>query len=151
MRVSIGMDHAGTPLREIILKTLESLGAQIIDHGTKTADSVDYPDFGSAVGKDVAEARADFGVAICSTGIGISIAANKIPGVRAALVHNEDGAHLSRKHNNANVLCMGARYVDEALAERCLRIFFDESFEAGRHLRRIQKIQSLEQENGSSC
>ncbi len=110
MRIALGSDHAGFDLKALLAKSLADWGYDTLDLGTDNAtDSVDYPDFGAAVGRSVASGECDLGVAICGTGIGISIAANKVPGVRAAVVHDVTSAHLAREHNHANVLCLGAR------------------------------------------
>jgi len=144
MKISIGNDHAGTGLRHPLIEHLEAEGHTLIDHGTKDHESVDYPDFAQTVGHDVASGKADFGVLICSTGIGMSISANKVKGIRAALVYNEDAAEFSRKHNNANVICMGKKYQDGDSACKLVDIFLKTSFEGGRHERRVEKIEAEE-------
>lgn len=144
MRISIGADHAGLALKEQIKEDLVRLGHQVTDRGTTSADSTDYPDYALPVAHDVAEDRADRGVLVCSTGIGMSIAANKVHGVRAGLVTNEDAARLTRQHNDANVIALGARYTDAESARRFVRIFLDTAFEGGRHTRRVEKIKAAE-------
>ena len=144
MKISFGNDHAGTGLRHPLIEHLETQGHTIIDHGTDDHASVDYPDFAQAVGHDVASGKADFGILICSTGIGMSISANKVKGIRAALVYNEDAAEFSRKHNNANVICMGKKYQDNETASKLVDIFLNTAFEGGRHERRVEKISAEE-------
>ncbi|OYV47774.1 MAG: ribose 5-phosphate isomerase B, partial [Verrucomicrobia bacterium 21-51-4] len=128
LTISVGADHAGVDVRQALIEHLKGEGYNVIDHGTLTHDSVDYPDFAQAVGKDVADHKADLGMLVCSTGIGMSISANKVPGVRAALAHNEDSAEFGRKHNNANVLCMGAKYVDGSYAGKLADVFLATQF-----------------------
>jgi len=146
MKVAFGCDHAGFGLKEAVISTLKRLGAEIIDFGTYSLDSVDYPDFGERVGKAVASGEADLGVVICGTGIGISIAANKVPGVRAALCHDVYSARMSRAHNNANVLALGARVIGPGLAEAIVEAWLGTEFEGGRHANRVAKIERLERE-----
>lgn len=148
MKISIGNDHAGTGLRHPLIEHLKAGGHTLIDHGTERHDSVDYPDFAQAVGQDVASGNADFGILVCSTGIGMSISANKVKGVRAALVYNEDAAEFSRRHNNANVICMGDKYQDGDSACKLVDIFLATPFEGGRHERRVEKINA---EDGIGC
>ena len=138
--VAIASDHAGVKYKSILSKCLEELGFQVLDLGTCDEASVDYPDYGHAVANAVAGNRASAGVAICGTGIGISIAANRHKGVRAALVHDAFTAKMSRQHNNANILALGARSVSEDTARGILKAFFSTQFEGGRHERRIEKI-----------
>lgn len=146
MKVAFGCDHAGFGLKEAVVSTLKRLGAEVLDFGTHSDDSVDYPDFGERVGKAVASGEADLGVVICGTGIGISIAANKVPGVRAALCHDVYSARMSRAHNNANVLALGARVIGPGLAEAIVEAWLGTEFEGGRHADRVAKIEHLEQE-----
>jgi ribose 5-phosphate isomerase B len=146
MRIALGSDHAGYDLKVHLATTLRDWGHEVVDHGTDSAErSVDYPDFGAAVGRSVASGAADLGVCICGTGIGISIAANKVPGVRAATVHDVTSAHLAREHNHANVLCLGARLTGPVVAEEALRAWLDAAPGAGRHIERIEKINELDQ------
>ncbi|MBK3331778.1 ribose 5-phosphate isomerase B [Persephonella atlantica] len=147
MRVAIGSDHAGYQYKEIVKKHLEKKGFQVIDKGTYSEESVDYPIFGEAVGKAVASGEADRGIVICGTGIGISISANKIKGVRAALCTNEYMARMARKHNNANVLAFGSRVLGIDVALGIIDEFFRTEFEGGRHERRVKLISKIEDEN----
>ncbi|MBW4029283.1 MAG: ribose 5-phosphate isomerase B [Acidobacteria bacterium] len=146
MRIALGADHAGYDLKMILLNTLLEWGHEVIDLGTRNAaDSVDYPDFGAAVGHHVARGEADLGVAVCGSGIGISIAANKVPGVRAALVHDATSARLAREHNHANVLCMGARLIGAPVAQDALAAWLGAEPGGDRHLARIEKLSQLDQ------
>ena len=146
MRIALGADHAGYDLKSILVNTLLEWGHEVIDLGTTNAsDSVDYPDFGSAVGHQVARGDADLGVAVCGSGVGISIAANKVPGVRAALVHDATSARLAREHNHANVLCMGARLIGPTVAQDALAAWLGAEPGDGRHLARIDKLRQLDQ------
>ncbi len=140
MKISLGADHAGVDLKDCIARALLAAGYEIIDRGTHGHDSVDYPDFGVAVGTDVADGTAERGVLVCSTGIGISIAANKISKVRAALCGNEDAAEFCRRHNDANIICFGQKYITPYMAQKMTMIFLKTDFEGGRHLRRVEKI-----------
>ncbi len=142
LTLSFGSDHAGLALRRDLMTALRAQGHTILDRGTETEASCDYPDYAHAVGADVTAGRAQFGILVCNTGIGISIAANKVPGIRAALVQSADAAELSRRHNNANVLCLGAKYVDLPLALACCEAFLRAPFEGGRHDRRVAKLES---------
>ncbi len=142
-KFSIGCDHGAIELKDALVAKLQN-EFDITDHGTFSKDSVDYPDFAKAVCADVNEKRVDFGVLLCTTGIGMSMSANKVRGIRAALCHNEDCAKFTRLHNNANVLCMGAKYVPADLAEKILKIFATTEFEGGRHERRVCKFMDFE-------
>ncbi|SNZ03377.1 ribose 5-phosphate isomerase B [Persephonella hydrogeniphila] len=146
MKVAVGSDHAGFEYKEIVKNHLQEKGYQIIDKGTYSKESVDYPVFGEAVGKAVASGEADFGIVICGTGIGISISANKVPGVRAALCTNEYMARMARKHNNANVLAFGARVLGIDVALGIVDQFFSSEFEGGRHERRVNLISEIEKD-----
>jgi ribose 5-phosphate isomerase B len=141
MPVVIGADHAGYEYKEAVKKQLEALGWNVEDKGTYSTDSVDYPDFAHPVASDVAGGKAAFGILICGSGNGVCITANKHAGIRAALCWNEELASLARQHNNANVLCMPARFVSLELAEKMVRAFIDTPFEGGRHEKRVEKIQ----------
>lgn len=145
LTISLGVDHGAFALREVLLTHLREAGHLVIDHGTYSADSVDYPDFAQAVADDVVSGRAKLGVLCCTSGIGMSIAANKVPGVRAALVHYEDEAALCRRHNHANVICLGALHTTHYEACRLVDIFISSTFEGGRHERRVNKINILAQ------
>jgi ribose 5-phosphate isomerase B len=145
MRIALGSDHAGYDLKGHLASTLQEWGYEIVDLGTDNAtDSVDYPDFGAAVGQYVAAGDAHLGVLVCGSGIGIAIAANKVPGVRAATVHDVTSAHLAREHNHANVLCLGSRVVGPIVAEEAVRAWLDAVPGTGRHLQRIEKITELD-------
>ena len=138
--IVIASDHAGVELKTLLSKDLAGMGFKVKDLGTNSADSVDYPDFGHAVGNAVETKEAKAGVVICGTGIGISIAVNRHPGVRAALAHDEMTARMAREHNNANVLAIGARVVPADAARAMLKAFFETPFEGGRHARRVEKL-----------
>ena len=141
MKIAIGNDHAGTSFKEELVTFLVNNGHEVINCGTDTDSSVDYPDFAKAVSNLKKKKKADFGVLICGTGIGISIAANKISGIRAALCTNEICARLAREHNNANIIAFGARVTGVDLAKSCLKAFLSAEFEGGRHSRRVNKIE----------
>jgi ribose 5-phosphate isomerase B len=149
-RIAIGSDHAGFPVKEAIRKYLEGAGYAVDDQGTSSEDSVDYPDFGKAVGERVAAKQDDLGIAVCGSGIGISIAANKVPGIRAALAHNVLTAQLAREHNDANVLALGARIVTPAAALEMVHTFLTTPYAGGRHQRRLDKITQIENERGGT-
>jgi ribose 5-phosphate isomerase B len=145
MRVAFGSDHAGFPLKEILKAELEAQGHVVTDLGTyDPTTSVDYPDFGAAVGRAVADGQADLGVCTCGSGIGISMAANKIPGVRAALIHDVTTATLARQHNHANVVCLGSRVVGPSVAIDALAAFLAAEEAHGRHDGRIIKLDELD-------
>ena len=144
MKVAIGADHAGFEVKEKIKKQLEEMNLEVEDLGTNSNDSVDYPDFGAAVGREVASGKADEGIVVCGSGIGIAIAANKIHGVRAAQAWNEETARLAREHNNANVLSIGARVLPESEIPKIVKAWFDAKFAGGRHEMRVEKINELE-------
>jgi len=148
-RIAIGSDHVGFVVKEIIRKHLESAGYTVDDQGTSSEESVDYPDFGKAVGERVAANLSDVGIAVCGSGIGISIAANKVSGIRAALAHDVNTARLAREHNDANVLALGARIVTPAIALEMVQAFLTTPYAGGRHQRRLDKITQLERENHS--
>ncbi len=142
--ISIGSDHRGYELKELLKKYLESENFNVIDFGTNSKDSVDYPDFAYLVATSVKEGKAKYGIAICGSGIGVSIAANKVKGVRAVNATSEIIAEMSRKHNNANVICFGADTIDFSTAIKYLNIFFNTKFEEEeRHIRRVNKLNSL--------
>lgn len=138
--VAIANDHAGLALKNVLLKEIDACGFAVLDLGTNSTDSVDYPDYGHAVASAVSDGRAVFGIAICGSGIGISIAANRHAGIRAALCSSGLAAELSRQHNDANVLCLGARLIGEAEARECVRRFLTSEFEGGRHAARVTKL-----------
>lgn len=143
MKISIGSDHAGFELKEELVKFLRERGDEVVDHGAHSKDSVDYPLFAHAVANDVASGNADFGVLVCWTGVGISIAANKVAGVRAANCFNTEMAELSRRHNNANVIAFGQKFIPLSDAKAMLEIFLKTPFEGGRHARRVGEIEDL--------
>ena len=147
MKVVLGSDHAGFALKEHLKKLVSGWGHEAVDVGTHSTESTDYPDWGAAVGRKLMELQEGGeearGVCVCGSGIGISIAANKVAGVRAALVHDSTGARLARQHNDANVLCVGQRTVGEVVAEDALQTFLATEFEGGRHQRRVDKLNQL--------
>ena len=138
--VAIACDHAGFQLKSKLKEQLVTKGIEVIDLGPDSEDSVDYPDFGFAMAKALSDDRAETGVLVCGSGIGISMAANRHPDVRAALVHDALGARMSRLHNDANVICFGGRMIGEEVAMDCLNIFLETDFEGGRHARRVGKL-----------
>jgi ribose 5-phosphate isomerase B len=138
--IVVGADHAGFDLKERLKRRLEGDGYAVLDVGTHGTDSVDYPDFAHAVGEAIENGRAGRGVVVCGSGIGVSIAANRHAGVRAALCQSVEAARLSRAHNDANVLALGARLTDPDLAEACLEAFLITPYEGGRHDRRLGKL-----------
>ena len=141
--IAVGCDHAGYHLKEFLATELRTLGHEVLDLGTDSTDRVDYPDFGFAVARAVADGDAIAGVAVCGSGVGIAMAANKVTGVRAATVHNVESARLSKAHNNANVLCFGERVIDFEVAAGALRSWLDEDFEGGRHDVRVAKLDAV--------
>lgn len=141
MKIVIGNDHAGVDLKNKVKEELRKKGHEVINVGTDTLDSVDYPDIAVLASEKVLSGEAQFGILICGTGIGISIAANKIKGIRAALAHNEFTAKLSRLHNDANIIALGARVLGDSLAIECVETFINTEFEGGRHARRVGKIE----------
>ncbi|HKW65864.1 MAG TPA: ribose 5-phosphate isomerase B [Terriglobales bacterium] len=147
MKIALASDHAGFELKESVKRLLAAQGVHVNDLGTHSPESVDYPDFARAVGEDVVRRKAEFGILVCGTGIGMSMSANKIPGIRAAKADTEYEAEMARAHNDANVLCLGARVTDAAAAEKLVRKFLETSFEGGRHQRRVDKIMAIEQQN----
>lgn len=146
MKIAIGADHAGFELKQKVKEHLLNQGYQIEDKGTGSNESVDYPDFARKVGEDVAQKRADLGVLVCGTGIGMSMAANKVPGIRAANVSNEFEAQMAREHNDANVLAIGARVLDAPMALKVVDRWLSTSFAGGRHQTRVDKIMQIEQQ-----
>lgn len=143
MEIAIGCDHAGVELKHEIINTLKSEGHSFIDCGTDSSESVDYPDFAEKVSLQVQE-KGILGIVICGTGIGISIAANKVPGIRAAVCRDIYTARLCREHNDANILALGARATGAGLALEIVAVFINTDFQAGRHQRRVDKITNLE-------
>ena len=143
MRIATGSDHAGYQLKGLLAGRLAERGHEVVDLGAHSEDRVDYPDFGAAVGRAVAAGEADLGVCVCGSGIGIAMAANKISGVRAAVVHDSVSAALAREHNDANVVCFGQRLIDHDTALEALDAFLDANFEGGRHVARVAKLDAL--------
>ena len=145
MRIAIGSDHAGFPMKEIIKEYLRSLGHEVLDMGTHSAQSVNYAEFAEKVAREVASGRAQRGILICGTGIGMSIAANKVEGIRAALVHSEYTAKMAAMHNNANIITFGGRVEGPQEAKRFVKIWLETPFEGGRHNKRLEKITEMEE------
>ncbi len=144
MKIALACDHGGFHLKEVIKSFLEELSIEYVDYGTYSEESVDYPDFAYRAAKAIVGGEADRGIFICGTGIGISIAANKVKGIRAALCYNVYAAEMSRRHNDANVLCLGGRVLGSELAKRIVKAWLETPFEGGRHKRRIDKISKIE-------
>ena len=144
-RVAIGADHGGFPLKEILKRAIaDDLGWEVHDCGTFSTEAVDYPDYAAAVAREVASGRCARGIVVDAAGIGSTMAANKVPGVRCALCHDDATAVNAREHNDANVMALGARVVNRGLATRLARLFLVTPFAGGRHERRVQKIMALE-------
>ena len=142
MKIAIGNDHAGPDYKKAILEMLQTKGYEVINYGTDTFDSVDYPDFGHPVAKDISEGKADFGIVICGSGNGIAMTVNKHQNVRAALCWNKEIAQLARWHNNANVISIPARFTSIQQAVEMVEVFISTDFEGGRHIKRVDKIKS---------
>jgi ribose 5-phosphate isomerase B len=149
MRIAVGSDHRGYMAKQRIISALQKWQHEVADMGTVSEESVDYPDYALRVAQAVSTGDADRGILICGTGIGMCIAANKVPGIRAAPCHDSITAEMSRRHNDANVLCLSADLLGEELMERMLRIWLTTEFEAGRHARRVGKIKEFEQQAGA--
>ena len=147
----IASDHGGLELKESIVSYLRSQEVEIVDLGTMNDDSVDYPDFGIKVASVVSSGAADNGILICGTGIGMSIVANKFPGIRAALITDEFTAQMSKEHNNANIIVMGGRVLTPAQAQKMVKVWLESAYAGGRHQRRLDKIASLEDDIRSGC
>lgn len=145
LKISLGSDHAGFSLKEKVREYLQAKGFDVADQGTTGLESVDYPDYAEKVAASVVAKEADFGVVVCGTGIGVAMAANKVPGIRAANCADTISAHFARAHNDANVLAMGGRVTDEATARKIIDVWIETSFEGGRHERRVQKIDLIDQ------
>ena len=144
MKIALGSDHGGLTLKKEIIKHLESKNIEVMDFGTHTESSCDYPDYALKVAEEVAMQNFELGILICGTGIGISIAANKVPGIRAALCHDTFSAHSTREHNNANILTLGERVVGRGLALDIVDTFINAKFEGDRHQKRLDKITEIE-------
>jgi ribose 5-phosphate isomerase B len=146
MKIALGADHAGFELKEQIKRYLTEQGIAVDDHGTTSPQSVDYPDYAFFVAEQVAAGKAQFGVLVCGSGIGMSIAANKVRGIRAAHVTSEIEAQLSREHNDANVLALGGRVLDEGTARKIVDRWLSTQFAGGRHQQRVDKIMAIERQ-----
>jgi ribose 5-phosphate isomerase B len=144
MRIAVGSDHRGYEIKLKVLELVQRLGHEAIDAGPPSAASVDYPDIAATVGQKVSRGEVDRGILICGTGIGMCIAANKFPGVRAAPCHDDLTAEMSRRHNDLNILCLSADMLGEKLIDRMIDIWLKTEFEGGRHARRVEKISGLE-------
>ena len=142
--IAVGSDHAGYALKEQLAGELRDLGHEVLDLGAHSPERVDYPDFGAAVGRAVVGGDAELGLCVCGSGIGIAMAANKVPGVRAATVHDATSARLTRQHNDANVICLGERLIGPEVASEALRAWLDAEFEGGRHAGRVDKLSGLD-------
>lgn len=147
MKIAIAADHGGFELKDSTVEYIKSLGNEVMDLGTNSADSVDYPDYAKKVCEEIQQGNSDLGILICGTGIGMSLAANKFEGIRAACVSDVYSAKMCRNHNNANVLCIGARVIGDEVAKLIIKTFLENEFEAGRHQRRVDKIMAFEKEN----
>jgi ribose 5-phosphate isomerase B len=150
MKVAIGSDHRGFDAKRNICALVQQLGHEVLDLGTHGKESCDYPDFAFQVAHAVGRGEAERGILICGTGIGMCISANKVPGVRAAPCHDSITAEMSRRHNDANVLCLSADLLGPDLIDRMVRIWLETPFEGGRHARRVEKIQRFEAEQGTA-
>ncbi|MDF2946739.1 MAG: ribose 5-phosphate isomerase [Bacillales bacterium] len=144
MKVAIASDHGGLNIRKELLVLMDEMGIEYVDFGPSTSDSVDYPDFAFPVAEGVAKGEFDKGILVCGTGIGMSIAANKVPGIRCALVHDTFSAKATREHNDTNILAMGERVIGPGLARDIAKIWLSTNFEGGRHEARVNKINSYE-------
>jgi ribose 5-phosphate isomerase B len=143
-RIVLGSDHAGLGMKSEAVRLVEEMGFEVEDMGPLAGDGVDYPDFAAKVAGEVARGKARLGILVCGTGIGMSIAANKVKGIRAAHCGTEFDARMARAHNDANVLCIGARVLGPGLAAEVIRAFLEQPFEGGRHQRRVDKITAME-------
>lgn len=146
-KIAVGCDHGGIVLKDSVVKTLTRLGAEVVDLGCYSTESVDYPEYGYKVAKAVASGECDAGVVMCGTGIGISISANKVKGIRAAVVTNEYMARLTKNHNNANIIALGGRVITPEEAEKIVEAWYTAQYEGGRHQRRLDMISRIEDEN----
>jgi len=149
MRIAVGSDHRGVSMRAKVVSLLNRLGQEVFDLGTNAEGSVDYPDIAAEVAGRVSRGEVDRGILICGTGLGMSIAANKFPGVRAAPCHDYVTAEMSRRHNDLNVLCLSGDILGERLVDRLVEIWLETEFESGRHQRRVEKIVAIEQSGNS--
>lgn len=144
MRIALGSDHAGFHLKTLIADHVAQAGHEVVDLGTDSTDRVDYPDFGEAVGRAVAAGDAQYGLCVCGSGIGIAMAAGKVPGIRAATVHDVTSARMARAHNDANVMCVGERFIGPQVALDAVDAFLVTDFDGGRHSARVAKIDALD-------
>ena len=144
MKIALGCDHGGYELKQHIIKVLEKLGHEVEDFGCYSLESCDYPDFGAAAARAVAEGKCDRGIVICTTGIGVSIAANKVKGIRCALCTDSLQAEMTRRHNDANMMALGAGITGGNLAKRMVEIFLHTEFEGGRHARRVALLDAIQ-------
>ncbi len=151
MKIALGADHAGYELKDAISRHLREQGVEVRDEGTNSGESVDYPDYARLVAHDVSQGRADLGILVCGSGIGMAMTANKVAGIRAANVSSEYQAQMSREHNNANVLALGARILKEDEALRIVGAWLAARFAGGRHERRVEKISAVEKEEAHSA
>lgn len=150
MRIAIGSDHAGFHLKVTLLQWLLDNGYDVVDLGTYTDERVDYPRFGAMVGRAVASGEVDAGVAVCGSGQGICMAANKVPGVRGGVIRDDADAEMTRRHNDANVACFGERFTEPDVALSALKVFLETGFEGGRHAVRVEELGRLDQTHGAS-
>ena len=150
MRIAIGSDHAGFALKQALVEHLAGRGIAIVDVGAHSTDRVDYPDYGAEVGRAVVSGRAEVGVAVCGSGLGICMAANKIPGVRGGVIRDEQDAEMTRRHNDANVACFGERVTEPDAAIAALRVFLTTPFDGGRHQGRVDLLGELDATNGAA-
>lgn len=145
MRIAVGTDHRGYGIRRLLIESLQRLGHEVLDLGSDSPDPVDYPDIAARVAGMVSNGQVDRGVLVCGTGLGMCIAANKFPGVRAAPCYDELSAEISRRHNDLNVLCLSGDLMSERLVERVIETWLNTPFDGGRHARRLEKIRKLEE------
>lgn len=145
MKISVGSDHRGVEHRKVIRRIVESLGHSVVDCGTMTTESCDYPDIAAKVGSSISSGDSEMGILICGTGIGVMIAANKVKGIRAAICCNQEAVVLSRQHNNANVLCLAGNGFAEDHIRETITTWLSTEFEGGRHARRVEKIAAMEE------
>lgn len=144
MRIALGSDHRGFAVKQHIIHGVQQMGHEVVDVGTCTQEAVDYPDYAEKVALIIASGQADYGILICGTGVGMSIAANKVAGIRAAAVHDDVTAEISRRHNDSNILCLSAGLLSLQMIDQIVDIFLRTEFEGGRHERRLRKIEELE-------
>ena len=150
MKISVGTDHRGLEQKKMVSQIASDLGHTVVDHGANSTESCDYPDIAKVLGHAVSSGETDMGILICGTGIGMSIAANKVKGVRAAVCNTCDQARLSRQHNNANVLCIPGDSFEESAVKEMVSLWLATEFEGGRHARRVDKVIAMEGEFGKS-